>query len=439
MVLGLITLKGVVLRVVGLYKAFNRILLRMRGLTEADVSYRRVVTGQAWDEFCDSLKAAGASIIGSDSPKDALNQAEGYRYLARLTRVALENFIECSDTTRPQLVSLANGTRVCRVCIGSDNPDNFYQSAMIDARSTYRISGSRGTVNYLGFGVQSGAYGSPGGLQTVDYKEAKEVQINDDGNFVLYIAPNGALGAEIKGKNPPKSNVLSSRPERKEGLFIVRQTFAVRSKEIAANLKIELVRGPGGSGAGSPDPTTSDAAGSRDFTPQQLDDGLQKAGMFVGGASMMFARWAKGFRAKATNQLPLFDQKVSDSVGGDPNIRYYHSYWSLEPDEALVIDASPPECRTWNFQLNNHWMESLDYRYYTVHTNKFLAKYRDDRSVRLVVAHRDPKLRGVNWIDTVGHNCGTMCWRWVMPAVPDSELPHPRPRVVKFDQLKKLK
>ena len=50
-------------------------------------------------------------------------------------------------------------------------------------------------------------------------------------------------------------------------------------------------------------------------------------------------------------------------AGGDPNIRYYHSYWRLPAGMALRIRVRPPPCRCWNFQLNNHWMESLDYRY----------------------------------------------------------------------------
>jgi hypothetical protein len=50
-------------------------------------------------------------------------------------------------------------------------------------------------------------------------------------------------------------------------------------------------------------------------------------------------------------------------VGGDPNIFYYHSYWSLQEDEALLIEIEGvPECRFWNLQLNNYWIESLDYR-----------------------------------------------------------------------------
>ena len=31
--------------------------------------------------------------------------------------------------------------------------------------------------------------------------------------------------------------------------------------------------------------------------------------------------------------------------------------------QALLIEATPPkETVSWNYQLNNHWMESLDYR-----------------------------------------------------------------------------
>ena len=44
----------------------------------------------------------------------------------------------------------------------------------------------------------------------------------------------------------------------------------------------------------------------------------------------------------AENTLPLFSVERSNKMGGDPNIRYYHSYWRVGPSEALLIEATPP-------------------------------------------------------------------------------------------------
>ncbi|MBK7973600.1 MAG: hypothetical protein IPK07_10120 [Deltaproteobacteria bacterium] len=96
-----------------------------------------------------------------------------------------------------------------------------------------------------------------------------------------------------------------------------------------------------------------------------------------------------------------------------------------------MIDLTPPECETWNFQLNNHWMESLDYRFHPVTVNKHTAVTRADGSVRLIVADRDPEIAGSNWIDTAGHRRGTMCLRWVRPATK----PDPVARVVAVGDL----
>src|SRR5690606_28785408 len=157
--------------------------------------------------------------------------------------------------------------------------------------------------------------------------------------------------------------------------------------------------------------------------------GLTQSGALVLGASALFAAWTEGFQ-QHTNQLPRFSPATSLAFGGDPNIAYYHSYWRLEPDQALVIEAPIPECDAWNFQLNNHWMESLDYRYLQIHVNKHSAKYLPDGSVRIVVAHTDPGVP--NWITTAGHDRGTMCFRWIRAT----EHPEPRTRVVRLADLR---
>jgi len=35
----------------------------------------RSVIGEVWEEFCDTLKAAGATMLAAGTPKDAFNQA----------------------------------------------------------------------------------------------------------------------------------------------------------------------------------------------------------------------------------------------------------------------------------------------------------------------------------------------------------------------------
>ena len=150
---------------------------------------------------------------------------------------------------------------------------------------------------------------------------------------------------------------------------------------------------------------------------------------YLHGTVQLFADWSNSFRPDI-NSLPPADQAYCQSIGGDPNIFYYHSYWEIAEDEALVIEAKRiPECQTWNFQLDNYWMESLDYRYHRITVNKHTAAYESDGSVVLCVAHRDPGTG--NWIDTAGHSLGTMCWRWIGT----DDHPPLETRVIKLAQL----
>jgi hypothetical protein len=361
-----------------------------------DEAARRIVDGTAWEEFCDALKAAGAVVLAPGSPEDPFDRAEGFRYLTRLLRSALESFVENADPLAPELRCTAHET----IKMGADNPDNRYLSAPLSGRCEYRISGTRGTVHYLGFGTQAGNYGSTGGLETTGYLDHSELELD----------PDGRLEVLVSCRRKPR-NWLPMREDSRT--LVVRQTFLDRAREVPAELRIERIDGP---------------HRARPVTPESIDRGLRNTARFVGGTARLFGRWAEGFR-KRPNDLPPFDPAVARAAGGDPNIAYYHGYWELEPEQALVIEAAPPACEHWNFQLNNHWMESLDYRYFPIWVNKHTARYRPDGSVRVVVAHADPGVP--NWIPTCGHRRGTMCWRWIRAA----EHPQPRTRVVPFGEL----
>ncbi len=368
----------------------------MRGFNANDDAERRIISGETWADFCDTLKAAGASVSGMGTPKDTLIQAEGYRYLSRLTRAGLEAFLEFGDPLRPELRRTVHET----IKMGADNPDNHYLQAAISGRETYRILGHRGTVHFLGFGTQKGGYGEGRGLPPTGSLDSND----------LYVEPDGSLEIIVSTEDPGHRNWLPMEPE--SGLLIVRQTFLDQATEEPARLRIERIGG--------------DLKRTGVTDALTVDRGLTKASTLVAGAPLLFSKWARDFQ-RHVNQLPRFDPKTSTQAGGDPEIAYYHSYWRLDPDQALVIEARPPECQNWNFQLNNHWMESLDYRYFRIHLNKHTAVYDDDGSVTIVVAHEDPG--HPNWIQTTGHHRGTMCFRWIRAR----EHPAPKTRVVELD------
>jgi hypothetical protein len=382
------------------FKRARRAWMKLRGLTPEGVAEQRIVTGEAWDEYCDTLKAAGAALKFPGTPQDVFSQAEGHRYLARLARAGLEGFLEDADPRAPILKRVVHET----VKMGADNPDNVYQNASLSGAYEYRIVGNRGTVSYLAFGTQAGHYGQGGGLPPTGFLEASQLEVEANGDFTIAVSVREQPG-----------NWLPMAPET--GVLIVRQTFLDRASEVLATLRIERTDGPN-----RPLPLSA----------TDVDDGLRNASTLVAGASMLFAKWARDFQ-KHSNALPRFDQEVSNQAGGDPNIAYYHSHWQLQPDEALVIDVVPPQCRHWNFQLNNYWMESLDYRFFTIHMNKHTARATEDGAVRIVVAHQDPGVP--NWVDTVGHASGTMCFRWVAA----DEQPVPRTRVVKRAEVATLR
>jgi hypothetical protein len=372
-------MKKLFLFALAIFRRIALLKLRIQGKTPDDVHQQRVLTGTAWEEYCDTIKAAGAAMLFPGSPKDVLNQAEGYRYLTRLVRGGLEAFVEYADPLFPRFQRMVHET----VKLGADNPDNFYVSARISGQHRYRIWGKRGTVFYLGFATQLADY-TKDEPQVSGSLEADALTMGPDGSFELVVSVE-----------KPEGQVNWLPMSRSSRIVLVRQTFLDKHGEQPAELHIERIAGDRVPGP---------------LTAQMLDEGLTQASLFVTGSSLFFAKWSRDWK-QHTNTLPRHPPEISGAAGGDPNIAYYHSTWELGDDECLELTFTPPRCPYWNFQLNNYWIESLDYRYFSVTLNKHSAEVRPDGSVRILIAHRDPGLG--NWIDTAHHRSGTMSLRWL--------------------------
>ncbi|ROS05754.1 hypothetical protein EDC56_1306 [Sinobacterium caligoides] len=356
-----------------------------------------IVSGQAWNDFCEQLKRAGEAILRPEIPADEQTRAEGYRYLTRLTRIGLDMFMESGDRSFPSFYRPSHETAK----IGADNPDNYYQRAELDGRYDYVIKGARGSVAYLSFGTQAGGYGEDGKNEPTGFIDDSDIVLDDEGRFELVVSTRSR-----------EQNWLPMTEATRT--VIVRQTFLDRNSEHIAELTITRLDG---------------AAVPKPMTAHDVASSLQATAAFVQGTAQLFADWSQRCLPHI-NRFAPWQQAWCQSVGGDANIHYYFSFWQLEDDEALLIECDYiPTCDNWNFQLNNYWMESLDYRYQQIHLNKHGAVVGDDGRVVIVVAQQPIAVD--NFLSTAGHALGTACFRWIGAK----EFPDPTMRVVKVTEL----
>jgi hypothetical protein len=346
--------------------------------TEAE---ERILNGRIWSDFCDRLKEAGALVRTEGNPTDLVNQALGYRYLTRLLRAGLERSVDYADPQYPAFYRLADDTKK----VLNDNPDNYYENCTVDSRFDYRISGERGTVRWFSIGVKAGA-GNVESMASTGEIDSSQMIFDDDGHFEILMSRE-----EKPGNWLPMTEASTN--------IVVRQTFGIRHEEKRAEFRIECL---------------NPERPNNNLIPDELEDRLHQALTFVENTIGLGHTWTTQYRETTLNKLPAHDQPPLLRAGGDPTIHYYQSHWQLAPDEALAITIEAmPACQTWNFQLSNYWMESLEHRFFDISVNKFTARYEADGSIKLLVAHQDPGPGHGNWLNTLGHDQGGMLGRIV--------------------------
>ena len=352
----------------------------------------RASQGRAWAAFCDRLEKVGEQILAA-APEDPFDQAEGLRYLGRLTRSFLRTGLEHGQ---PNPVSLIGETPK----IGLDNPDYVYGQARLDPLAEYRLRGRIGDAELIGFGSYSGGLGTAQGLVRDGYLESGQLERDEEGRF------------EIAVHRRPRPGNWLPMGEGTNALQ-VRVTLLERAHQQVPPL--ELLR-------------LGEVPAPSPLDPARFARALDRTGSMIEGVVGQFLGWTASFEAHKHEIRPI-DPSLLAVAQGDPNTSYHYGYWELGPDEAFVIELDPPDCEYWNLQIGNHWLESLDFMHHQTHVNHRTAVRNEDGSVTIVVAPRDPGRP--NWLDTVGHARGALALRWVGA----SEIPVPRTRVALISAL----
>lgn len=344
-----------------------------------------------WSEYCRRTENA-ARLVMAVAPDDPLDRAEGLRYVARIARYGLTRFLEEGDPAHPVVThSLPK--------LGGDNPDYVYSVAALSGAWSYRLRGRLGDSAYLGLGTYHGDVGTREGLQVSGYLAGKDLTIDADGRFEITLACERAPG-----------NWLPMRTDTTQ--LMIRELLLERRRQRSADFTIERITGG----------VVPTALAADDFAHR-----MSLAGDYVEGAIAQFIEWTKDL-ASRPNRIEPLPEHLASGARGDPFTHYYGGYFELAPDEALMVELTPPPCEYWNIQLCNHWLESLDFTRHTVSLNHHTAARRPDGSVRVAITDAEPGLP--NWLDTAGHRRGCIILRQVGTPTPDD----PRCRVVKREQ-----
>lgn len=374
----------------------------------AESAQDRLLSGRAWDDFCEVLRQAGHAIDQWGDIPTPLDRAEWYRFCSRLVRNGLERFMENCEPERPRLRDAP-----WRQSINFQSPDQDHLLAeFVDGSHDYRITGNRGGVPYFVMaswtapqpgdagardwataGVDGLKEFNPAILRTTHFLQSDAITFDKDGNFEVIVS-----------QKPQPGNWLPMTADC-VGLLI-RVVYHERAKEAPPTMRIERIDNP------KPRPVTA----------AEVSTALAKTGQTVLGYAELVRSWWHDNLAQRPNQI-RFSQATYLSNGGVPDRHHGFGTWEKASGEALVIEFTPPECEYWIFQLCNLWQENLDnYEDGQGYVSKFTADYLDGGLVRIVIADTNPGIAG-NWVDPFGHVHGGMSLRLIKtPVAPPVKL-----------------
>jgi len=336
----------------------------------------RLLSGEAWSDFCDRLKDAGRQVLDEHAPGTPLERAEGFRYLANLTQAGIRHAFNL-DPLLPRFLRHPDSTSK----YGAENADNLYHLCRIRSDRTYRIRGRRNSAFAFLLETKQG-YMQLGEMENYATLDSEALELDTDGGFEI------TLSAE---RHP--GNWVPLHPEATQ--VLIRQYLVDWEHEVPATFEIQDVAAEGL----PPEP----------LTPHRVARQLDEAGFWIGTTVRMWNEWVRDYRDRRRDGVLA---PATRFAGGADDIFYGNDAYRLrDAGEALLIEAEVPDARYWQFQLVDLWFCSADYANRQSSLNHHQLHCDADGRARIVVAVRDPGVP--NWLDTGGHLEGILQYRYI--------------------------
>lgn len=339
----------------------------------------------AW-QFFQQMISDVTKIVTEDAESER-ELLEGLRVIARVSSLCAQMAVE-ADTARPGFFDMCSDTRM----IGGPNPDGNYLLAMIRGDRRYRITGTRGTTAYLGVQILAGTGLTPRRMSS--YVGDADLEL-DSGRFAL------VLSADQPVERPDLQGAQWIQIPHDASSVVVREYIGDRDAERPATLQIEAL---------DPDPVgvLCDGELAEQFTAMAWS--LMKL--------TTLHRTIKPELLQTPNTLLTAEAVDLGAADTTPDNLYMLGTFSLEPDQALVLDIAPPDTRYWNVTLESIWHECLEpRRRHSSVTNRAIAPDADGR-VQIAISAQDFGFG--HWLDTGGRHRGFVVLRWLdNPSPPD--------------------
>jgi hypothetical protein len=356
----------------------------------------RLLSGDAWREWCERLKASGEAILGDSFPQAPRERAEGFRWLTRLVVHALRTEVEAGDPLFPHFVRYETPDNQW----GGPNPDNVYLRARVDAGSSYRVHADVRGVRQAIFSLHEGD------MQLGQLGVYGETSLD-----ALDVGPDGRLEIQIS-REPRPGNWIELHPAaRLLGIRIYRSDWA---RDAAPAFHIERI---GAEGLAPPP-----------LEPAALARALERAATWVERSAVFWNGYTRALWERST---PNVASPARPAPGGADNILYGSCCWQLDDDDALLLECEVPDAGYWGFTIHTlGWLESGDFADRQTSLSDAQAHVDADGRLRIVLCSRDPGVP--NWLDTEARQRGLLVYRWAWAR----SNPVPLARVVPLGSLR---
>ena len=365
------------------------------------------------------LSAAHQQFPGGPDEKNvaALNKAVDEYALAAAFQQQLLNPMTPTVVTQVAPPHAWYGQSVGGTRILYDNPDTIYRFMPVSATSQYVITGrftnntAKGRPADTTFSVLDGLAGTTSSILTAD-----DLEINEDGTFVITVSSEPANGRKNHIQLTSSSTIVAAR-----------DTLGNWNKEEPSSLAIERVGGPPNSlfaqlgGFALLGPLVSNnplltalvsLVPPLPYMPPVIRGTFTAVILAIRGVSEQSKYMALATTDPQTGRPRTANEISQPSSNAEflANQLQSNGYYRLGDKQALVLTIDPGAAKYFVVPTYNDWTITDNYWDQPTSLNNEQAKRNDDGTYTLVISPTDPLVG--NWVSTGGLNEGTISIRF---------------------------